>query len=88
MVSLKISRTTLFALLFHTFNITASPIVTLPLNNITYIGTSTNNVDTFLEIPYGQDTSGENRFAPPKPFIPAPNTIFNATLSGPACPQQ
>jgi hypothetical protein len=63
------------------------PIVTLALNNITYIGTSTDNVDTFLEIPYGQDTSGENRFAPPKPFIPSPNTIFNSALSGPACPQ-
>jgi hypothetical protein len=71
MVSVKIARTTLFPLLFHALNITPLPIVTLPFNNITNIGTSTNNIDTFLEIPCGQDTSGQNRFAPPKPFIPA-----------------
>jgi carboxylesterase type B len=87
MVSLKIEYTVLLALLFHTLNVTA-PVATLPLNNTTYIGTSTNNVDTFLEIPYGQDPNGQNRFAPPKPFVPAPNTTFNVTLSGPACPQQ
>jgi hypothetical protein len=87
-VSFKKAYATLITLLFITFNVIASPIVTLALNNITYIGTTTNNIDAFLEIPYGQDTSGQNRFGPPKPFIPAPNTIFNATLSGLACPQQ
>jgi carboxylesterase type B len=56
--------------------------------NVTYHGVSNHGVDTFLGIPYGQDTSGAGKFSPPKPFIPAQNSIINATTAGPACPQQ
>ena len=66
----------------------SSSFVTDPRTNVTYHGISNHGVDTFLNIPFGQDTSGAGRFAPPKPFIPAQNTVINATTAGPACPQQ
>jgi len=56
--------------------------------NVSYQGVSIDGVDAFQNIHYGQDTSGSGRFAPPKPFIPAHNTIINATVAGAACPQQ
>lgn len=55
--------------------------------NVTYQGISDHGLDTFLNIRFGQDTSGAGRFAPPKPFIPAQNSIINATTAGPVCPQ-
>jgi carboxylesterase type B len=55
--------------------------------NITYYGLSANGVDTFLNIPFGQNTGGTGRFAPPKPFISPHNSIVNATVPGPVCPQ-
>src|ERR1700709_2953273 len=56
--------------------------------NVSYHGISNNGVDSFQNIHYGQDTGGAGRFAPPKPFIPARNSIINATAPGAACPQQ
>lgn len=64
-----------------------SSFVTDRRTNVTYHGISNHGVDTFLNIPYGQDTSGAGRFAPPKPFVPAHNSIINATVDGAACPQ-
>ena len=56
-------------------------------NRVTYQGTYKDGVESFLGIKYGQDTSGENRFEPPKPFKPTPGSHFQAISSGPACPQ-
>ena len=61
--------------------------VTDPRTNVSYHGVSGHGIDSFLNIPFGQDTGGLGRFAPPKPFIPAHNTVFNATAPGPVCPQ-
>ena len=40
----------------------------------------------FLDIPYGADTSGSNRFMPPK-SVPLSSTHFDATQYAKACPQ-
>ncbi|PYH83364.1 alpha/beta-hydrolase [Aspergillus uvarum CBS 121591] len=60
------------------------------LDEVRFEGTVANNVESFLNIRFGQDTSGFNRFAPPKPFNYAPGTLVNATQAGAAClqPQQ
>jgi carboxylesterase type B len=73
----------------HVLKVGASEaFVTDTRTNLSYQGVSTNGVDSFLNIRYGQDTSGAGRFAPPIPFIPAPNSVINATANGAACPQQ
>ncbi|KAF1917433.1 Alpha/Beta hydrolase protein [Ampelomyces quisqualis] len=54
---------------------------------IEYAGLANDDLDVFLGIPYGQDTSGANRFKPPRPYIPAPGSRVDATKPGPACPQ-
>lgn len=51
-------------------------------------GKSVDNTDSFLNIRFGQDTSGANRFTHPKPFSYPPGTVINATQAGAACPQQ
>lgn len=56
-------------------------------NRVTYQGIYKDGVESFLGIKYGQDTSGENRFEPPKPFEPTADSKIEATSSGPACPQ-
>ncbi|KAK7034725.1 hypothetical protein VNI00_012132 [Paramarasmius palmivorus] len=83
---------TLFSLLAHLSYAVApstpSPIAFDPVQNITYHGTFVNGVEKFLNIPYGQDTSGDNRFANPKPFLfPSYISQYNASTEGPACPQ-
>ena len=55
--------------------------------HVTYQGLERAGVEVFLNIPYAQDTGGENRFKPPKPHVPCPGSIINATAYGPACPQ-
>ncbi|KAL2158163.1 hypothetical protein VTH06DRAFT_4731 [Thermothelomyces fergusii] len=55
---------------------------------ISYHGLDRNGIEVFLGIPYGQDTSGENRFKPPKRYVPVPGTEIEATSYGPSCPQQ
>ena len=81
---------TALALLFYNSSPavnTNSAYVTDLRTNVSYVGLSNDGIDTFLNIPFGQDTSSAGRFAPPKPFIPPHNTTFNATVAGPACPQ-
>ena len=57
-------------------------------HNLFYQGLTTSpGVETFLGIPYGASTAGNNRFAPPQPFSAPSKHIFNATKAGPACPQ-
>ena len=54
---------------------------------VTYNGLHRNGIEVFLGISFGLDTSGENRFKPPRPYTPAPGSIIDATSYGPACPQ-
>ncbi|KAJ8092660.1 hypothetical protein PM082_006988 [Marasmius tenuissimus] len=57
-------------------------------NHITYLGTRTYGVEKFLNIPYGQDTSGKKRFANPEAYkFPANVSTYDATVAGPICPQ-
>ncbi|KAJ5645388.1 carboxylesterase [Penicillium longicatenatum] len=56
--------------------------------HVTFEGTSANSVESFKNIRFGQDTSGNNRFAPPKSYTYPAGTVVNATQSGAACPQQ
>ncbi|KAI9645901.1 hypothetical protein NHQ30_005338 [Ciborinia camelliae] len=52
-----------------------------------YHGALSGSVEHFHNVKFAEDTSGENRFAPPKPFTPAPGAVIDASLPGPACPQ-
>ena len=65
----------------------AGPTVHNEDKDITYHGVSDDNVDQFLGIAFAEDTGGNNRFAPPKPFIPMRGSVVDATKPGPACPQ-
>ncbi|EOD53061.1 putative carboxylesterase type b protein [Neofusicoccum parvum UCRNP2] len=60
-----------------------------PKRNITYHGVASPNglVDKFLSIPYGRDTAGRARFAPPQPFSLPAGSVHDASAAGPACPQ-
>ncbi|KAJ7747192.1 putative lipase, partial [Mycena olivaceomarginata] len=46
-----------------------------------------NGIEVFLGIQFGQDTSGANRFKPPKPWSPKAGSVVEATAYGAACPQ-
>lgn len=61
--------------------------VTDGLFPLRYQGISSNGIEMFLGIPYAQDTSGRNRFKPPRPYVPARGSTIDATRPGPACPQ-
>ncbi|KAJ5584256.1 uncharacterized protein N7459_004056 [Penicillium hispanicum] len=50
-------------------------------------GLTANKVESFLNIRFGESTSGNNRFAPPKAFTYPGGTRVNATSAGAACPQ-
>jgi carboxylesterase type B len=56
-------------------------------HNLTYVGVSFQGTEQFLGINYGQDTSGPNRFKPPKAFSYPTGTTVQATAAGAACPQ-
>ncbi|KAK7746809.1 hypothetical protein SLS53_001997 [Cytospora paraplurivora] len=75
--------------LLHSSVVAAStPTVLDHTTNVTYKGIHRNGVDVFLNIPYGQDTGGEHRFKPPRPYVPARGSTIVAQSCGPACPQQ
>jgi carboxylesterase type B len=44
------------------------------------------DVREFLDVPYGVNTAGKNRFMPPK-AVPLSNKAHDATEYGPVCPQ-
>jgi hypothetical protein len=67
---------------------TSSPAVHDPGRNVTYLGLERNGIEVFLNIPYGQGTSGTQRFRPPRPAVPEPGTTITAQEYGPACPQE
>lgn len=54
---------------------------------VTYRGIERDGLQHFYGIPYGQDTSGENRFKPPRLYVPSPGSVIDATIPGIACPQ-
>ena len=56
-------------------------------NDVTYEGLARNDIELFLNIPYGQDTSGEHRFKPPRLHVPEAGSVVKAQSYGPACPQ-
>jgi carboxylesterase type B len=62
------------------------PLVNIPGGPI-ISGYSESGTEHFLGVPFGQDTSGSNRFAPPKPVIVIPGAKIDGTVPGPACPQ-
>lgn len=56
--------------------------------DIQYIGRrAASGVEHFQNIFYAEDTSGQNRFAPPIPTRPAKGSVIDATLPGAWCPQ-
>ncbi|KAI6831576.1 hypothetical protein KC340_g7584 [Hortaea werneckii] len=57
-------------------------------DDVTYTGTYRSGVEAFLSIPYAQDTGGEHRFKPPRPYVSIRGTEISATVAGPTCPQQ
>lgn len=57
-------------------------------DDVSFIGESANSVESFLNIRFGQDTSGNNRFAPPKAYAYPYGSVVNASQAGAACPQQ
>ncbi|KAF1994169.1 putative lipase [Amniculicola lignicola CBS 123094] len=59
----------------------------LALAEVQYTGFERNNVELFLNVQYGQDTGGANRFKQPQPFVPETGKNYDATMGGPACPQ-
>lgn len=66
----------------------SAPSVTDPDTHITYKGKSSNNVESFLNIRFGEDTGGANRFLHPKSFSYPNGTVVDASTPGAACPQQ
>ncbi|KAI1376917.1 carboxylesterase family protein [Hypoxylon crocopeplum] len=63
------------------------PVVFDATKKVTYQGLDRNGIEVFLNIPYAQDTSGANRFKPPRPFAPKAGSTITAQSYGPACPQ-
>ena len=64
-----------------------SPTVTHPGTGVAFQGNLSSGIESFLNIRYAEDTSGNNRFALPKPFHYPQNTVVNASKAGAACPQ-
>ncbi|KZM21247.1 uncharacterized protein EKO05_0011515 [Ascochyta rabiei] len=56
-------------------------------SGVAYRGIERDGIQHFYGIPYGQDTSGENRFKPPRLYVPAAGSVVDATKPGIACPQ-
>ncbi|KAI1139172.1 carboxylesterase family protein [Hypoxylon sp. FL0543] len=54
---------------------------------VKYIGTNSHGVESFLNIRYGQDTTGPRRFKPPVAFSYGSGVYVDATQAGAACPQ-
>jgi carboxylesterase type B len=66
---------------------TAHPLVLNNRTGVSYRGREVDGVEHFLGIHYGQDTSGEARFSPPRPYEPTAGTVIDASHDGAACPQ-
>lgn len=77
----------LCAALLYTGVTNAGPQVVDSGRGVTYEGLERNGIEVFLNIPYGQDTGGANRFKPPRPHVPVAGSIIDAKSYGPSCPQ-
>ncbi|KAK9342706.1 alpha/beta-hydrolase [Lipomyces starkeyi] len=68
----------------------AAPSVTLEPSNVMFEGVTVDEyrVEQFMNIRFGHDTSGSNRFRHPKAFQYTENSIVDASMTGTACPQQ
>jgi carboxylesterase type B len=55
--------------------------------NVTFVGAPVQGTEVFQGINYGQDTSGNNRFKPPRAFTYPVGSTIQATAAGAACPQ-
>lgn len=67
--------------------VAAVPTIVDQRNNVTYNGLTSNGLDVFRGIRFGEDTSGQNRFKPPRPHNVTANSVVDATNFGAACPQ-
>ncbi|KAF2170858.1 hypothetical protein M409DRAFT_63922 [Zasmidium cellare ATCC 36951] len=56
--------------------------------NVTFKGSSSGKVESFLNIKFGSDTSDQARFAPPRSYTYQPNSFYDVNKPGAACPQQ
>lgn len=66
----------------------AAPYVYDTKKGVSYQGfVASPGIESFHGIPYGKDTSGASRFAPPRAFEPPTNYTYNATAFGASCPQ-
>ncbi|KAI1466956.1 alpha/beta-hydrolase [Daldinia caldariorum] len=66
----------------------ASPVLVIDhIREITYTGRHLDGVDHFQNVFYAQDTSGNNRFAPPVPIKHDKGSSIDATQPGAWCPQ-
>ena len=72
---------------FNPLSISTTPRVTNSRTRISYHGTLIKDVEHFQNIFYANDTSGPNRFAPPRPYLLPPGTVVDATAAGAVCPQ-
>ncbi|KAK8859268.1 lipase [Apiospora arundinis] len=72
---------------FHSVRSTTVPTAFDVKKDVIYHGLRRNGVEVFLNIRFGQDTGGENRFRPPRPFQPEPGAVIEAQTLGAACPQ-
>ena len=78
----------LFCLLLSCTQLFAAspPTVTDSAHGIKYVGAASSGVEQFLNIRFGQDTGGVNRFKHPQAYTYASGTTVKATKLGPACP--
>jgi carboxylesterase type B len=65
----------------------AAPIAIDTVSNVVYQGLYESEVEAFLGIQYGQDTSGQNRFKSPQPYSYTAGSTVLAQAEGDACPQ-
>jgi carboxylesterase type B len=66
---------------------TATPSAYDSKNDVTWRGIYRTGLEVFLNIPYGQDTGSENRFKPPKAYVPDRGSTIQAVADGLECPQ-
>lgn len=58
------------------------------VTSVTFNGLYKDQVEAFLGIPYAQDTGGQHRFKPPRPYSFDNGSSISAQSPGPACPQE
>ena len=77
-----------FLILAFIISIAAAAAPVVVDGKVSYIGHDQGGVESFLNIKYGQDTGGVNRFKQPRAYTYPAGTVVNATSNGAACPQK